>query len=106
MTKTNKEITPFMDRCYKKLCKVPAGYVTTYGDLAKALQTSPRAVGRAMNRNPFAPKIPCHRVVAADGSLCGYAGGLKKKTTLLRAEGVAVSQEKVLDLNRIRWTDF
>ena len=98
-----KEVTPFMEKCYKKLCTVPAGYVTTYGDLAKALHTSARAIGRAMNRNPFAPQVPCHRVVAFDGSLCGYASGLKKKAALLKAEGVVISKEGIVDLKEARW---
>jgi len=60
---------------------VPCGRVTTYGDLAKALGRSgaSRAVGRAMNTNPNAPTVPCHRVVMSDGCLGGFAFGINKK---------------------------
>lgn len=52
-----------MKKVYELLKKVPKGQVTIYGDLAKAANTSPRAVGQLMNVNPYAPKVPCHRVV-------------------------------------------
>ena len=56
-------------------------------DLARALASSPRAVGGAVGRNPLSLFIPCHRVVGAHGALTGYAGGLDRKTALLRLEG-------------------
>jgi len=65
---------------------IPTGYVTTYGALAKAAGGSPRSVGRVMATNPFAPLIPCHRVVAADMTLGGYGGGLKMKWDILQRE--------------------
>ena len=65
---------------------VPTGYVTTYGALARAVGGSPRAVGRVMATNRFAPLIPCHRVVAADMTLGGYGGGLKAKWEILQRE--------------------
>ena len=77
----------FSERCYKVLKKVPRGKVTTYQEIAHALNTKAyRAVGNAMNKNPYAPKVPCHRVVKSDGSLGGYSGGLKKKKKLLELE--------------------
>lgn len=65
---------------------IPTGYVTTYGSLAKAAGGSPRSVGRVMATNPFAPLIPCHRVVAADMTLGGYGSGLKMKWSILQKE--------------------
>jgi methylated-DNA-[protein]-cysteine S-methyltransferase len=91
--------------CYELLCEVPRGKVTTYAELAKAVSRkfgfragAARAVGNAMNRNPNAPKVPCHRVVRSNGELGGYAGGPTKKRTLLTTEGVEVSGARVKDL--------
>jgi methylated-DNA-[protein]-cysteine S-methyltransferase len=68
------------------LAKVPVGYVTTYGALAKATEGGPRAVGNVMAANPFAPLIPCHRVVRSDFTLGGYGGGLDTKRKILERE--------------------
>lgn len=79
----------FNQKCWALLRRIPPGKVATYGDLAHALGTKAyRAVGNAMNRNPYAPGVPCHRVVGSDGHLTGFAGGLKKKRELLESEGV------------------
>lgn len=89
--------TPFQKRVLVLLCQVPRGHVTTYGLLAQHLGSSPRAVGNAMRRNPFAPAVPCHRVVATGGALGGFKGQwprngegvtLEEKRGLLRGEGV------------------
>lgn len=69
------EITPFQRRVYMELLNVPAGSTITYGELARRIGCrSAQAVGQALKRNPFAPHVPCHRVVAADGSIGGYFG--------------------------------
>lgn len=69
------EITPFQRRVYLALLDVPPGTTITYGELAKRIGCrSAQAIGQALRRNPFAPDVPCHRVVAADGSLGGYNG--------------------------------
>ena len=65
---------------------VPVGYVASYGSIAKAAGGSPRAVGNVMARNPFAPVVPCHRVVNADFTLGGYGGGLDVKLEILTRE--------------------
>jgi O-6-methylguanine DNA methyltransferase len=65
---------------------IPAGYVASYGSVAKAAGGGPRAVGNVMARNPFAPFVPCHRVVSSDFTLGGYGGGLNVKLGLLRRE--------------------
>lgn len=69
------------------LHSVPAGTTQSYGEMAKSLASSPRAVGGANGRNAIALIIPCHRIIGADGSLTGYAGGLERKEWLLRHEG-------------------
>ena len=69
------KITPFQRRVYLALLDVPSGTTITYGELAKRIGCrSAQAIGQALRRNPFAPDVPCHRVVAADGSLGGYNG--------------------------------
>ena len=72
---SSTEITPFQRRVYLALLDVPAGTTITYGELAKRIGCrSAQAIGQALRRNPFAPDVPCHRVVAANGSLGGYMG--------------------------------
>jgi methylated-DNA-[protein]-cysteine S-methyltransferase len=69
--------------------RIPRGGVATYGQIAAALGTQGyRAVGMALNRNPYAPRVPCHRVVGHDGRLTGFAHGVEAKEKLLRDEGV------------------
>ena len=83
----------FAGRVLQALLEVPYGGLTTYGELARGLEqpNASRAVGGACNRNPIPIVVPCHRVVAADGSLGGYAIGLEVKRALLGIErGVAV----------------
>ena len=68
-------ITEFQRRVYIALLDIPRGTTITYGELAKRIGCrSAQAIGQALRRNPFAPEVPCHRVVAADGSLGGYNG--------------------------------
>ena len=93
----------FNDKVYAITSKIPAGRVATYGDLARKLGTSGyRAVGNALHRNPYAPVVPCHRVVGSTGDLTGFAGGLEKKKRMLEAEGVRVVNGRV-DLKKFRW---
>jgi len=87
-------VTAFQRRVYEATRQIPCGHVVTYGELARRIGCgSPRAVGQALRANPFAPEVPCHRVVAADGSLTGFGGkcdaaALARKRRLLEAEGV------------------
>jgi methylated-DNA-[protein]-cysteine S-methyltransferase len=86
----------FNEKVWALCARVPRGKVTTYGAIARKLDTQAyRAVGNAMNRNPYAPQVPCHRVVGSDGSLTGFATGLAKKERILKAEGVPVKNGKV-----------
>jgi methylated-DNA-[protein]-cysteine S-methyltransferase len=83
-------VTPFGERVLMQLARVPFGETATYGELASRAGNpkAARAVGTIMNRNPVPIVLPCHRIIGADGSLVGYGGGLERKVTLLRLEGV------------------
>ena len=87
---------------YKKLTEVPPGKVTTYGELAKAvgLKNGQRVIGQIMKKNPYPVIIPCHRVVKSDGKVGGYAYGDKIKTNMLKKEGLAIKDGKILDWNK------
>ena len=79
--------TPFQKIVWEALTSIPYGQTMTYGQIAALVGCkSAQAVGGAVGRNPIAVIVPCHRVVGADGSLTGYAGGLDKKTALLQLE--------------------
>lgn len=78
----------FRQAVWNALLEIPFGETTTYGDLAKTVGcASSQAVGGAVGHNPISIIIPCHRVVGSNGSLTGYAGGIKKKVSLLQLEG-------------------
>lgn len=85
--------TAFQLDVWQALLGVPAGRTESYGGLARRARKpgASRAVGGAMNANPVAWLVPCHRVVAGDGGLCGYGGGLSRKRRLLAAEGIAAA---------------
>lgn len=82
-------LSPFEQRVLRVTARVPAGRVATYAEIAKRAGNprAPRAVGNALNHNPVAIVVPCHRVVRSDGSLGGYGGGVRIKEWLLRHEG-------------------
>lgn len=85
----------FNQKVWALTSRIPKGRVTTYGELARALGGKAyRAIGNAMNKNPYAPGVPCHRVVGGDHSLTGYAHGLKKKRQMLVDEGVPCTDRK------------
>ena len=81
--------TDFQVACWRALLTIPYGETRSYADIARAVgkPNAFRAVGMANNRNPIAIVVPCHRVIAADGGLCGYGGGLDVKRKLLELEG-------------------
>jgi methylated-DNA-[protein]-cysteine S-methyltransferase len=100
--RVNEQMT-FSQKVWALTARIPEGKVTTYAHLARALKTSAyRAVGNAMNKNPYAPTVPCHRVVGTSGSLTGYAHGLPKKLAMLKREGVPFAGE-VVDLEKALW---
>jgi methylated-DNA-[protein]-cysteine S-methyltransferase len=81
--------TDFQIACWRALLAIPYGETRTYADIARSVgkPNAFRAVGMANNRNPLAIVVPCHRVIASDGTLCGYGGGLETKRKLLELEG-------------------
>jgi len=83
----------------KATAEIPLGYVASYGSVARAVGGGPRAVGNIMAANPFAPIVPCHRVVKSDFTLGGYGGGLKVKLELLRREKRGFSTLKEIEAN-------
>ena len=99
----------FNKKIYDLLKKVPKGKVTTYKILAEAAGTNAyRAVGRAMNKNPYGilncqgkNMVPCHRVVASNGNLHGFAHGLKKKKELLEKEGIKIKKDKIVGFEEV-----
>lgn len=88
--------TPFRLRVWEELRKIPYGQVISYTELARRIgqPNAVRAVGGANHHNPIAIIVPCHRVIAADGSLCGYGGGLDLKRALLELEGVDLELQR------------
>ena len=87
----------FNQKVWALTARIPAGQVRTYAWIARELGSKGyRAVGNALNRNPYAPAVPCHRVVGSNGSLTGFAGGLDKKRKLLTEEGVAMKDGRVV----------
>jgi methylated-DNA-[protein]-cysteine S-methyltransferase len=80
--------TPFQNRVWGLLAEVPFGSTRSYGDLAKVLKSSARAVGGAVGSNPYCPVVPCHRILGSDGSLTGFGFGLDAKIWLLKHEGI------------------
>lgn len=83
--------TEFQKRVWKELSKIPYGCTVSYLDVAKKINPKAvRAVGTANGKNPLGIIVPCHRVIASDGSLGGYSGGLKIKMQLLELEKLAV----------------
>ncbi len=95
--------TPFEEKVYDALQLVPKGKITTYGLMARYLSCgSPRAIGQALKRNPFAPETPCHRVVSADLTIGGFFGTttgtpIHRKRLLLEKEGVVFLENGSID---------
>jgi methylated-DNA-[protein]-cysteine S-methyltransferase len=89
----------FNQKVWAITARIPRGKVAIYADVASALGSRGyRAVGNALNRNPYAPQVPCHRVVGSDGSLTGFASGLRKKRQMLQREGIAIKPNGKIDL--------
>jgi len=88
----------FNQKVWNLTKKIPRGKVSTYKEIAKALHTKAyRAVGTALKNNPYAPGVPCHRIVCSDGSIGGYKGkkDSKEKTKLLKKEGIEIKNNKI-----------
>jgi len=103
----SRRVTDFEHEVYLAVSRVPAGRVTTYAIVARHLGCgSPRAVGQALKRNPFAPHVPCHRVIASDLSVGGFRGSkhgsaVADKVDLLKREGVKLIDGKLKDSGKL-----
>lgn len=97
---TMNNLSSYMCRVLRCTSLIPVGYVTTYGTIAKVVDGSPRAVGRALASNPFPLLIPCHRVVRADLSIGGFSGygGVKTKWELLSKEDRGYGKETKIEV--------
>ncbi|KAL2918985.1 hypothetical protein HK105_201255 [Polyrhizophydium stewartii] len=107
--------TEFQSRVYSLCSQIPKGSFATYKDISDALHSSPRAVGQALKRNPFAPAVPCHRVLASDCFVGGFFGdwGVEghgcRKLQLLSEEGLLFDGDGFLDAEQRsarRFVDF
>lgn len=113
-SRATKMPTPYQASVYAHLLCIPPGQLTTYGSLSRAMNSSPRAVGGALRCNPYAPSVPCHRVIASDGFVGGFKGDWEKapsginqteKLKLLREEGVNFTAEGRLIVTKGVWFD-
>ena len=87
MVQASTKITDFQRKVYLELLNVPEGKTITYGELARRIGCrSAQAVGQALKRNPFAPDVPCHRVIASDGSIGGFHGQTSGEMIELKKE--------------------
>ena len=104
-----KKGTEFQERVYKVTSQIPKGKVATYKVVAKKVGVnSCQAIGQALKRNPRAPIVPCHRVVASDGKIGGFDGHrtgkrIDDKVNLLASEGVIIQEGKVQDFKQVLW---
>lgn len=93
---------------YYLVRQIPAGRVSTYGAVAKALGNKgyARAVGKYMNNNPDADTMPCFKIVKSDGSLGGFGLGINDKIRRLKKDGIEVKDEKIVNFKRVFFDDF
>ncbi|MBS3159704.1 MGMT family protein [Candidatus Woesearchaeota archaeon] len=90
-----------MHKIYKLISNIPKGRVTTYKEIAMAINTKAyRWVGQVLKKNPYAPRIPCHRVVCSNGFIGGFATGTEKKIELLEKEGIIIKNNKIVDFEK------
>jgi methylated-DNA-[protein]-cysteine S-methyltransferase len=99
LTLKSERLSKYAMTVIDAVSKVPIGYITSYGEVAKAVGGGPRAVGQIMARNPFAPVCPCHRVLRSDLTLGGYGGGLDVKLAFLKREKRGYKSEKEIPLD-------
>ncbi|KAJ4286302.1 hypothetical protein N0V90_013336 [Kalmusia sp. IMI 367209] len=103
------KVTAFQSRVYDLLLQIPEGKVSTYAALARALESSPRAIGGALRRNPFAPEVPCHRFIGGfkgDWEKAPSGVNQAKKRELLTAEGVQFDKDGYLMDASCWWDEF
>jgi len=96
------KITEFQDRVYNLIKKIPKGRVSTYKDVAININTKAyRAVGSALNKNPYYPIVPCHRIINSDGKIGGFASGIKNKIKMLEKEGIKIKNNKIENFEEV-----
>lgn len=106
-TDSQQKLSAFAKQVYSQLKKVPKGRVTTYAVLARSIGTKAyRAVGMVLSKNPYAPVVPCHRVVRSDGNIGGFMGHkngkfVEKKMRMLKEEGIAFQGNKVKNFEKV-----
>ncbi|KAF2476590.1 DNA binding methylated-DNA--cysteine S-methyltransferase [Lindgomyces ingoldianus] len=109
------KVTEYQTRVYTLLQQIPKGKITSYAAMARALNSSPRAIGGALRSNPFAPEVPCHRCIASTGFVGGFKGDWEKvpsgqnqdeKLKLLAQEGVRFDSKGMLVDKSCWWDDF
>lgn len=90
-------IISFPQRVYALCALIPRGKISTYREIARALKNpqTARAVGNALNKNPYAPQVPCHRVIKSNGEVGGFASGPKKKIAILKSEGIDIKNNQI-----------
>ncbi|MBI2251299.1 MAG: MGMT family protein [Armatimonadetes bacterium] len=104
----NKNSSALFKKIYKMVSRVPKGKVTTYKSVACAIG-KPRAyriVGTAMAKNKDTKKVPCHRVIKSNGNIGFYQEGIKKKKEILKKEGIKISKENKINLNKYLFNEF
>ena len=95
----------FNDKCYQLIIQIPKGKISSYKKIASVLNTKAyRAVGNAMSNNPYPIFVPCHRIINNDGSVGGYSLGVNKKINLLKKEGIATKNGKVVNYKKIMFS--
>ena len=103
MKKIISTISPFASLVYSATKQIPRGRISTYGAIAQAIgrPQAARAVGQALNHNPYWPTVPCQRVVGSTGQLTGFATGLNKKRQLLQKKGITIKKDRVLNFAQV-----
>ncbi len=93
LVRADPSLTPFEKRVLLATLKIPRGRTRSYAWVARQAGSpkAARAAGQALNKNPYAPHVPCHRVISSAGSIGGYAGGVARKRALLRNEGAQIT---------------
>ena len=96
-------LTPFEQVVLVATKKISKGRVSSYREVATAIgcPRASRAVGNALHKNPYAPVVPCHRVVKSNGELGGFGSGIKNKIKLLASEGVEVKNKRVVNFKKV-----
>ena len=95
-------LTKFEEKVYKETAKIPKGRVRSYKYIAARIgkPKAYRAVANALGKNPFAPGVPCHRVIKSDGTIGGFSSGIAMKKKLLRAEGLTITGDTVCNIEK------